>query len=230
MSRAAGGAQTEAAASAEANFFVDQGVGKQRLELHRQTNMAPAGAPGDGLPCNLHGPIKKHPLDPGVPASLFHNARVDFFEEPGNGRGNRGADLQKGLGDFVDGVNVGEGGALKNVDVVDGAAVNVGEREERESDVYLRVKMKILAEIGDVGAKVGVREHHALGFARGAGSVDKRGELAGKNLRGAHPVRGNVRATGAGDKGFVTETIAGERGATIDRHNVIEFRAAGANG
>src|SRR5260370_39592450 len=166
MSRAAGGAQTEAAASAEANFFVDQGVGSHPLELHREPNIAPAGAPGDGLPGNLHGPIKQRPLDAGVPASLFHNARVDFFEEPGNGRGNRGADLQKSLGDFVDGLNVGEGGALKNVDVVDGAAVNVGEREKRESDASRRIKMKIMAETGAVGAKVGVREHHGLRFAR----------------------------------------------------------------
>src|SRR5260370_17502597 len=217
----------EAAASAEANFFVDQGVGKHPLELHRETNMAPACAPGDGLPGNLHGPIKEHPFDAGVPASLFHNARVDFFEEPRNGRGNRGADLQKSLGDFVDGLKGGGGGALKNIGVVDGAAVNVGEREEREGNVNRRIKMKVLGEIGDVGAKVGVREHHALGFAGGAGSVYKRGELAGKNLGSAQAISGNVRGARPGDERFVTETIAGGFGATFGANIVFGFGKAG---
>jgi len=75
-----------------------------------------------------------------------------------------------------------------------------------------------------------VREHHALGFAGGAGGVDERSELAGKNLRSAHTVRGDVRRARAGDEGFVTETFAGNVGTTIGDNNLFELRKIGTDG
>ena len=75
-----------------------------------------------------------------------------------------------------------------------------------------------------------MREHHALGFAGGAGGVDERSELAGKNLRSAHTVRGDVRRARAGDEGFVTETFAGNVGTTIGDNNLFELRKIGTDG
>ena len=61
-------------------------------------------------------------------------------------------------------------------------------------------------------------------------SVDERGELARKNLRRAHSVRGDVCSAGAGDECFVTETFAGNFGATVGDDDLFELGKAGAGG
>ncbi len=68
-------------------------------------------------------------------------------------------------------------------DVIHGAAVNVGEREERERAVEAGIHVGGDARIGDVGADVGVREHHTFGLTGGPGGVDgQSSELAGEEL------------------------------------------------
>jgi len=75
-----------------------------------------------------------------------------------------------------------------------------------------------------------VREHDALGLAGGAGGVDERSELARKNLRSAHTVRGDVCRASAGNKGFVAETFAGNVGTAIGDNYLFELGEIGTDG
>jgi len=161
---------------------------------------------------------------------LLDEAGINFLEEPGNGSGNRGANLEERLCDGIDGLNVGQSGTAKDIDVIQGAAIDVGERKERKRDVRGWIEMEVVADVVDVGTKIHVREHDALRLAGGAGRVDERSELAGKNLRSAHAVGGNVRGAGVGNKSFVTETFAGDVDATVSDDNLLEFGKVGANG
>src|SRR5260370_1448010 len=131
-----------------------------------------------------HGTIKNHSFGACGFRALLGEAGVEFFKEPGYGGGNRGADLEESLGDGIDGFDIGKGSALKEIDVIERAAVHVGERKERERDVLGGVEAEVVANVGDVGAKIAVREHDTLRLAGGARGVDERSELAGKNLRG----------------------------------------------
>ncbi len=160
---------------------------------------------------------------------MLDEAGINFLEEPGNSSGNRRADFEESLCDGIDGLDVGQSGASKDIDVIQGAAIDVSERKERKGDVRGRVEMKVIANVVDVGTEIRVREHHTLGLAGGAGRVDKRSELARKNLRSAHAVGGNVRRAGVGNESFVTETFAGDVGAVSD-DNLLEFGKVGANG
>src|SRR5439155_21678374 len=122
---------------------------------------------------------------------------------------NRGTDFEKSLGDGIDRLDVGQSGTLKDIDVVHGAAVDVSKRKERERDIFGGIELEVVADVGDVGAEVSVREHHALGLAGGAGGVDERSDVTWKNLGSTHWVRGDVRRGRAGDEGFVAETVVG---------------------
>src|SRR2546429_7651577 len=110
------------------------------------------------------------------------------------------------------------------------SAVDVSERKERERDIFGGIELEVVADVGDVGAEVSVREHHALGLAGGAGGVDERSELTWKNLGSTHSVRGDVRRARAGDEGFVTETFAGYVRATIGDNKLFEPGKIGAYG
>jgi hypothetical protein len=160
---------------------------------------------------------------------LFDEAGVDFFKEARDGGDDRGTDFKEGLGDGVNGFDIGKSGALKNVDVIEGATVDVGERKEGERDVLGGIETKIVADVVDVGAKVGVREHDALRLASGTGSVDKRGELAGENLGGAHAIGRDIRRTRAGDECFVAKTFGGNVRFDIGDNDLFEFRKLLAN-
>src|SRR5713226_3922347 len=192
--------------------------------------MASAGAPGSGLLGDVHGPIKKDALDASGLGAPLDEARVDFFEEARDRSRNSGADFEESLGDGVDRLDVGKGGALKEIDVVASAAIDVGERKERKRNVLGGIETEVVADVGDIGAKVGVREHDALGLAGGAGGVDERSELAGKNLGSAQAVRGDIRRARADDESFVAETFAGDALAAVGDDNLLEFGKAGADG
>src|SRR6267143_1625319 len=227
---AAGTDEAETATHTDADFPIDQGVGELLLEGNGEIRMPLAGAPLRGHLGHSHGPIKKHSLHAGVFRALLNKAGVDFFKKPGYRGGNRGTDFEKSLGDGIDRLDVGQSGTLKDIDVVHGAAVDVSERKERERDIFRRIELEVVADVGDVGAEIRVGEHHALGLAGGAGGVDERSELARKNLRSAHTVRGDVRRARAGDEGFVTETFAGNAGTTIGDNNLFELRKIGTDG
>src|SRR5260370_7994550 len=90
--------------------------------------------------------------------------------------------------------------------------------------------MEVVAHVMDVGAEICVREHDALGLAGGARGVDERSELAGKNFGSAQAVGGNVCRTGVGNKSFVTETLAGDVGASARDDDLFQLGEAGAAG
>ena len=92
------------------------------------------------------------------------------------------------------------------------------------------IEAEVVAHVVDVGAKIGVREHHAFRLAGRAGSVDDGSELAGENLRDAQAVAGNVRGTGSRNKRVVAEAFAGKVRARVGSDDVFEFRKIGANG
>ncbi len=91
-----------------------------------QTRMPLADVPLLRQLGHSHGPVKNHSLYPDVFRALLDQPRIDFLEEPGHGSGNRGMDFEEGLGDGIDGLDVGQRGASKDVDVIQGAAVDVG--------------------------------------------------------------------------------------------------------
>src|SRR6266850_1011542 len=153
--------------------------------------MRSGGAPRRGTLRNFHRPIKKLSLDAGVPGALFDQTRVDLFEEARDSGGYRGTNLEKSLGDGINRFDVGQRGTLEEVDVVERSAIDVGEREKGERDVILVIQAEVVAQIGNIRAEIAVREHDALGLAGSAGSVDERGELTDKNLRGTQTVGGN---------------------------------------
>ena len=75
----------------------------------------------------------------------------------------------------------------------------MGEWKKGKRDVFGGIETEIVADVVDVGAKITMREHNALGLAGGAGRVDEGSELAGKNLGSAQTVGGNVRRARGGD-------------------------------
>src|SRR5258708_23306656 len=90
--------------------------------------------------------------------------------------------------------------------------------------------MEVVAHVMDVGAEICVREHDALGLAGGARGVDERSELAGKNFGGGQAVGGNVCRAGVGNESFVTETLAGDVGASVRDDDLFQLGEAGADG
>src|SRR5713226_4509179 len=192
--------------------------------------MGSRGAPGSGSLGHFHGPVKNHSLHAGVLRALLDDTCVDFLEKPGNRGGNGGMDFEESLGDGFDSLYVSQSRASKYIDVIQGAAIDVGERKERERDVLCGIEAEIVANIGDVGAKIRVREHDALGLAGGAGSVDERSELARQNLRGPQTVGGDIRCARAGNKSFVAEAIAGDFRATVGDNDLLHLGKAGADG
>ena len=69
-----------------------------------------------------------------------------------------------------------------------------------------------------------MREHHAFWFAGGSRSVDDGSQLAGKNLRSAHTISGDFRATRGSDQSFVAQTVGGKIVAGIGDDNLFELR------
>ena len=161
---------------------------------------------------------------------MLDQARVNFFEEARDGGGNRGTNLEKRLGDGINRFDVGESGALEDVDVVEGAAIDVGERQERKRDVTLGIQAEVVAQIGNVRAEIAVCKHDALGLAGGARGVDDGGELTRKNSRGALAVSGNIRCARASDEGFVAQALGGNVPSGISDDDLFKFRKFLANG
>jgi len=160
---------------------------------------------------------------------LLDEAGVDFLEETRDGSDDGGTDFDESLGDGVDGFDVGESGALKDVDVIERAAIDMGEWKKGERDVFGGIEAEIMADVVDVRAEVAMREHNALRLAGGAGGVDEGSELAGKNLGSAQTVRGNVCRACCGDERFVAETFGGDVRATVGDDNLFKLREAGAD-
>ena len=106
----------------------------------------------------------------------------------------------------------------------------MGKGQERKRDIFGGVEAEIVAHVGHVGTKVGVREHHALRLAGGAGGVDEGGKLAGQNLRSAQAVGRNLRGSSAGNECFVAQAFAGKIRAGVGHDNVLEFGKMGAHG
>jgi hypothetical protein len=161
---------------------------------------------------------------------LLGQTDVNFLEEARDGRGDGRANFEKSLSNGINGFDIGDGSALEKINVIERAAVHVGERQKRKRNVHFGLETEIVAYVGDVGAKVGVREHDALGFARCAGSVDDGSELARENLRSTLTVSGNVRGTGSPDECFVAKKFAGEFYAPVSHNDLLKFRKIAANG
>src|SRR5713226_10626251 len=97
--------------------------------------MGSRGAPGSGSLGHFYGPVKNHSLHAGVLRALLDDTCVDFLEETRDGGGDGGMDFEESLGDGFDSLDVGQSCALKDIDVIERAAIDVGEWKERERDV-----------------------------------------------------------------------------------------------
>ena len=154
---AAGRDDAQMAAGPETDFLVDQFIGELPLRFQGEARMSAIGAPGSGSLGHVHGPIKNHFLYAGIFRALLDNAGVDFFEETRDRSDDCWTDFEESLGDGVDGFDVGESGTLEDIDVIGGAAVDVGEWKEGECDVFGGIEAEIVADVVDVGAKIAVR-------------------------------------------------------------------------
>jgi len=213
----------ELAAGAGTNFGIDELVGDYPLEASDKAGGFFAAAPGCGFAGSLHGEIENFALGAGGFTSLLHQAGIDFFEEARNGGEDGGVEFEESLRDVFDDFDVGDGAAMENINIVEHAAVDVGEREERDRQIGAGAEIEFNAGVGDIGAEIGVGEHDALGLTGGAGSVDERGELAGKNFGGAEAVGGDFGGTGGGDQRFVMEEVGGEIGADACNNDLLNF-------
>src|SRR6266853_3760728 len=128
--RAAGRDDAQLSPGANADFLVNQSIGEFPLGFQSKTCVGSCGAPGSCSTGHVHGPIKNHSLDAGGFRALFDEARIDFFEEARDGGNDGGMDFEQGLGYGFNGFDVSQSGALKDVDVVQSTAVDVGERKE----------------------------------------------------------------------------------------------------
>ncbi len=125
---AAGRDDAQAATGAHADFLVDEFIREHPLGFQGQACGGSRGAPGSRSLGHVHGPVKNHSLRAGGFRALLDEARVDFFEEARYRGDDRGMDFEEGLGDGINGLDVSESSALKDVDVVERAAIDVGER------------------------------------------------------------------------------------------------------
>ena len=105
----------------------------------------------------------------------------------------------------------------------------MSERKERQRDVFCGIELEVVAHICDIGAEIGVREHHPLGLASGPGGVDDGGELAGQNLRRAQAIRRDVRRARASNECLVTETLAGNFSVAVGKDDLFQFGKLLAN-
>ena len=103
-------------------------------------------------------------------------------------------------------------------------------RQKRQRHIFRGIEMKNLPHVRDVRAKVRMREHHAFGFAGGAGGVNDGRQLARQDLRSALPVGGNILFATAGDERFVAEAFARNVGATIRDNDILQFGQIAAHG
>src|SRR6266404_2997390 len=221
--RAAGKDHAQFSAGSGADFFVDELVSESPLGLEERAGTLGSGTPGSGAPGDVDRPIKQGALDSGGFASLLHQLRVNLFEETRHRGDNRWTDFEQSLRDKVDGFDVGDAHAIEEVDVIQHAAVDVGERQERQSDVGGGLEIEGGAGVRYVGRHIVVREHHAFRLAGGAGGVDDGAQLAGEHLRGAHAVGGYFGAARGGDQRFVAQAFSGHVSAGVSDDDVFEF-------
>ena len=207
--RSAGKNGAQLAAGTGADFGVNELVGDGPFEANSQAGGFLAAAPSSGFAGGLHGEIEDFSFRACGSASLLHQAGVDFLKETRNGGEDGGMDFEKSLGDVFDDFDVSYRAAVKNINVVEHAAVDMSERQKRDREVFPGAKIEFVAGVGNVGAEIGVGEHDALGLTGGAGGVDKRGELAGKHFGGAEAIGGDFDGPGGGDQCFVAEEVGG---------------------
>src|SRR5947208_8080701 len=141
----------------ELGFLVDHFIDERSLRFKGEARMTALGAPGSGSVGHVKGLIKNHFLYAGIFRALLDNAGVDFFEETRDRSDDCWTDFEESLGDGVDRFDVGESGTLEDIDVIEGAAVDVGEWKEGECDVFGGIEAEIVADVVDVGAKIAVR-------------------------------------------------------------------------
>ena len=103
---------------------------------------------------------------------------MHFLKEPGDADSDGGTDLHHVARHGFHGFGVGNGSALVVKDVVSRSFGDVGERQKRQTDIAFA---HVESVVPDVGGKVGVREHDALGRPRGSGGVDDAGQIIGLN-------------------------------------------------
>ena len=130
---------------------------------------------------------------------------------------------------ILDDFDVSNADTVEDVGVVDDPAIDVGQRKERKRKVRTRLKFEADTSVRDVGAKVRVRQHDPFGFARGAGGVDDRGELAGQHLGGPQAICGNIGVTCGSDEGLVAKAVGGNIRSAFGEDNLFQAWELAAN-
>ena len=91
-------------------------------------------------------------------------------------------DFKQSLSDILDNLHIGYRAALKDVEIVQHAAIDVGQGKKRDGEIGFRWRSTSRHESVTLELKLAWREHDTLGFARGAGGIDDGGELARQNV------------------------------------------------
>src|SRR5439155_21468948 len=133
------------------------------------------------------------------------------------------------LRELVNDFDVCDRHGLEKINVIEGAAVDVGERKKRNCDIVLGSEIEVATHVVGVAAEIGVSEHDAFRLTGGAGGVDDGCELARKNLRRAQTVGGDPRAAGGGDERFVAEAVGWDVVAGVGDDDMFQVLERAAN-
>src|SRR5258708_5685451 len=152
--RDAGKDHAQPSAGTRADFRINQLVGNRPLQLDAEGYIFLARTPGPGAFGYFHGPIKNLSLDACVLAALLHDAHINLLENTRHSTHNRGVEFEERLRHQIHDFDVGDGDPLKDVNVIQRAAVDMRERQEGKSDVYAYSKFHVTVRVGHIGAKI----------------------------------------------------------------------------
>ena len=194
--------------------------------------MLSIGFPSHRIAGHAHGPIEKPAFQSRVFVALLHDIRVSLFEHPRHRGGKRGTHLHQRLREVVHALDVGHGNPVEQIGVGSDAFIYVRERKKAHGRIR-RGHSKRFGGCFFVRTEIVVREHDALGLARGAGRVNNRGELVRGHPRGAKAVFGHGVVTCRGGEVLIAKDIIAKirrRGGADDvlyrRQPVAAFQQA----
>ncbi len=236
---AAGDKHPNPAAEGLADFGVDEFVGQFPQAgsglASAIDNIAMLGA-------HANGEGKQAFLDWRFTGAALHFL-ADLFVDAGHADEHGGLDLAHRLGQHVEFGAVDDLRAAAIHHVVEGTGGDVRERQKRNAHIA-GVEGVFVARVVLIGGDITVGEHHPLGFAGGAGRVDKGGQVFGFNrLRqrvedrialaaalvgpGEQLAEGD-RARGRGNR--IHDHDAFEMGSGADRVELVVLLAGGDDG
>ena len=168
--------EADPAAQPAAQLGEDELVGHAVLDAKQpRQRLALQAVRRRGL-AHANRPVKQVASDGRGGGHRRHHAVVDLFEESRNADRHGGPDLAHVGGHGVHRLRIRHRDAAGEIDIVRQALGDMAQRQERQGHI---VRFCVDLRVTNVGADVGMRQHHALGNARRARRVDDARQIAG---------------------------------------------------